>query len=201
MNILSNKWVKSTAVAMLALAASSIAQAHTGHATSSVFDGLAHPFGLDHLLAMVAVGVWSVSALPARKAGWGPATFLLSLVLSAMVGAAGVTVPYLEHAISLSVVVFGLMLVFARRGLPVAVGLGLVALAASLHGLAHGAETPESGFAGYAAGFLLTTTVLHLGGVATGLGIQRFLSKQTHWVTGGLGALVGGAGVYLLAQL
>lgn len=200
MKISRHKWVRSTSVAMLALAAS-VAQAHTGHGTSSFFDGLAHPLGLDHLLAMIAVGVWSVSALPARKAWWGPATFLLVLVLSATLGAAGFMVPYLEHAISLSVVIFGLMLVFARHGLPVAVGLGLVALAASLHGLAHGAETPESGFAGYAAGFLLTTAVLHMGGVVAGLGIRRFLSGQANWVTGGLGALFGGAGVYLLQQL
>ena len=200
MKILPHKGLKVVLVAMLALAASA-AQAHTGHGTSSFFDGLAHPFGLDHLLAMVAVGIWSVSALPAQRAWWGPATFLLALVLSAIVGAAGVVVPYLEHAISLSVVVFGLMLVFARRGLPVAVGLGLVALAASLHGLAHGAETPESGFMGYAAGFLLTTAALHLGGVVTALGIRRVMARQTQWVTGGLGALFGGAGVYLLQQL
>lgn len=200
MKILSHKGVRSISVAMLALAAS-VAQAHTGHGPSSFFDGLAHPFGLDHLLAMVAVGVWSVSALPAQKAWWGPATFLLALVLSAMLGTAGFMVPYLEHAISLSVVIFGLMLIFARRGFPVAVGLGLVALAASLHGLAHGAETPEGGFMGYAAGFLLTTTTLHLGGVVTALGIRRFKSQQTKWVTGGLGTLFGGAGVYLLQQL
>jgi urease accessory protein len=201
MNMLSNKWVKPAVVALLALAASSLAQAHTGHGASSFFDGLEHPFGLDHLLAMVAVGVWSVSALPAQKAWWGPATFLLALGLSAMLGAAGFMVPYLEHAISLSVVAFGLMLVFARRGWPVALGLGLVALAASLHGLAHGAETPDTGFAGYAVGFLLTTTALHASGVMAGLGIQRFLSQPTNWVTGGLGALCSGAGVYLLQQL
>ena len=74
------------------------AQAHTGHGTHSLMEGLVHPFGLDHLLAMVAVGVWSVSALPAGKAWQGPATFLLALVISAALGAAGATVPYLEHA-------------------------------------------------------------------------------------------------------
>lgn len=200
MNMLSRKWIRSASVALLALAAG-VAQAHTGHATGSFVEGLVHPLGLDHLLAMVAVGIWSVSALPAQKAWWGPATFLGALVLSAALGAAGFTLPYLEHAISLSVVVFGLMLVLARHRLPVAVGLGLAALAASLHGLAHGAETPASGFIAYAAGFAFTTAVLHLGGVVTALGIQRFLSRQTRWVTGGLGALLGGSGVYLLQQL
>ena len=177
------------------------AQAHTGHGTSSLFEGLVHPFGPDHLLAMVAVGGWSVSALPAGKAWWGPATFLLALVVSAALGAAGVTVPYLEHAISLSVVLFGLMLVFASRAMPVALGLGLIAAASSLHGLAHGSETPETGFAGYAVGFMLTTAVLHIGGVGIGLGIRRWLGARRGMVLGGLGALLSAAGLYLFGQL
>jgi urease accessory protein len=109
-----------------------------------------------------------------------------------MLGAEGFTVAYLEHAISISVVIFGLMLIFVRRGFSAAAGLGLIALAASLHGLAHGAEAPESGFAGYAAGFMLTTTVLHLGGVATGLGIAIALgdgrSGGAVWWRGGVSA-------------
>lgn len=177
------------------------AQAHTGHGTSSLFEGLVHPFGPDHLLAMVAVGVWSVSALPAGKAWWGPATFLLALIASATLGMLGVTVPYLEHAISLSVMLFGLMLVFASRSMPMALGLGLIAAASSLHGLAHGSETPETGFAGYAVGFMLTTAVLHIGGVGIGLGIRRWLGERRGVVLGGLGALLSAAGLYLFGQL
>lgn len=191
---------RATAAALLAGLAGA-AQAHTGHGTHSLMEGLVHPFGLDHLLAMVAVGVWSVAALPRDKAWQGPATFLLALVISAALGAAGVTVPYLEHAISLSVVLFGLMLVVAQRGLPVPLGLGLIAAASSLHGLAHGAETPETGFAGYAAGFLLTTAVLHISGVGLGLAIQRWLGERRGAVLGGLGAAVGAAGLYLFGQL
>ena len=191
---------RATAAALLAGLAGA-AQAHTGHGTHSLMEGLVHPFGLDHLLAMVAVGVWSVAALPRDKAWQGPATFLLALVISAALGAADVTVPYLEHAISLSVVLFGLMLVVAQRGLPVPLGLGLIAAASSLHGLAHGAETPETGFAGYAAGFLLTTAVLHISGVGLGLAIQRWLSERRGAVLGGLGAAVGAAGLYLFGQL
>lgn len=191
---------RATAAALLAGLAGA-AQAHTGHGTHSLLEGLVHPFGLDHLLAMVAVGVWSVAALPRDKAWQGPATFLLALVISAALGAAGVTVPYLEHAISLSVVLFGLMLVVAQRGLPVPLGLGLIAAASSLHGLAHGAETPETGFAGYAAGFLLTTAVLHVSGVGLGLAIQRWLGERRGAVLGGLGAAVGAAGLYLFGQL
>jgi urease accessory protein len=191
---------RATAAALLAGLAGA-AQAHTGHGTHSLMEGLVHPFGLDHLLAMVAVGVWSVASLPRDKAWQGPATFLLALVISAALGAAGVTVPYLEHAISLSVVLFGLMLVVAQRGLPVPLGPGLIAAASSLHGLAHGAETPETGFAGYAAGFLLTTAVLHISGVGLGLAIQRWLGERRGAVLGGLGAAVGAAGLYLFGQL
>jgi urease accessory protein len=189
-----------TAAALLAGLAGA-AQAHTGHGTHSLMEGLVHPFGLDHLLAMVAVGVWSVSALPQGKAWWGPATFLTALVISAALGAAGVMVPYLEHAISLSVVLFGAMLVVANKAMPVALGLGLVAAASSLHGLAHGAETPETGFAGYAAGFLLTTAALHIGGVLVGLGVRRTLAERAGWALGGFGAALSVAGVYLFGQL
>lgn len=189
-----------SAAALMACLAGA-AQAHTGHGTHSLMEGLAHPFGLDHLLAMVAVGVWSVSALPQGKAWWGPATFLLALVASAALGASGVTVPYLEQAISLSVVLFGAMLVLAHRAMPVALGLGLIAAASSLHGLAHGAETPENGFLGYAAGFMLTTAVLHVGGVGVGLAIQRWLGARKGLVLGGMGAALGAAGVYLFGQL
>ena len=189
-----------SAAALMACLAGA-AQAHTGHGTHSLMEGLVHPFGLDHLLAMVAVGVWSVSALPQGKAWWGPATFLLALVASAALGASGVTVPYLEQAISLSVVLFGAMLVLANRAMPVALGLGLIAAASSLHGLAHGAETPETGFMGYAAGFMLTTAVLHIGGVGVGLAIQRWLGARKGLVLGGMGAALGAAGVYLFGQL
>jgi len=178
------------------------AQAHTGHGTSSLFEGLAHPFGADHLLAMVAVGLWSVSALPASKAWQGPAAFLLALIFSATLGALGLTVPYLEHGVSLSVLLFGAMLLLARSAvLPPAVGLGLIAAAASLHGLAHGAEAPDNGFAGYAVGFLFTTAALHLGGVGLGLGIRRWLGERRGLALGGLGALLSAAGLYLFGQL
>lgn len=192
------------AAAALLMGLAGAAQAHTGHGTHSLMEGLAHPFGLDHLLAMLAVGVWSVSALPQGKAWWGPATFLLALVASAALGAAGVSVPYLEQTIALSVVLFGAMLVLASRAapaLPVAVGLGLIAAASSLHGLAHGAETPATGFAGYAAGFMLTTAVLHIGGVGMGLAIRRWMGHRSGAVLGGLGAALGAAGLVLFGQL
>jgi urease accessory protein len=196
-----SKNIRRAATAALLAGLAGAAQAHTGHGTHSLMEGLVHPFGLDHLLAMVAVGVWSVSALPQGKAWQGPATFLLALVTSAALGAAGVSLPFLEQGVALSVVLFGAMLVLARQPMPAAVGLGLVAAAASLHGLAHGAETPATGFAGYAAGFLLTTAALHVGGVVAGLGIRRALNERSGWALGGLGAVLGASGLVLFGQL
>ncbi|HCX81839.1 MAG: urease accessory protein UreJ [Curvibacter sp. RIFCSPHIGHO2_12_FULL_63_18] len=192
---------KNALLLIAACAVSTGASAHTGHRTESFMEGLAHPFGLDHLLAMVAVGVWSVSALPAHKAWQGPATFLLALVLSALLGASGVTLPYLEHAIALSVSLFGLMLVMAAKPVPKTFGLGLIAAAAGLHGLAHGAETPATGFAGYAAGFLLITAVLHVGGVGLGMGIRRWLAGRSGTVLTTLGSTLGVAGAYLFIHV
>jgi urease accessory protein len=190
-----------TAALLGLLVSAGAAQAHTGHGTSSLMEGLVHPLGADHVLAMLAVGLWSVTALPAGKVWQGPATFMLALVTCAALGMTGVTVPFLEQLIALSVVLFGALLVMGRLQVPVSVGLSLVAVAASLHGLAHGAETPASGFAGYALGFLLTTAVLHATGVAAGLGIRRHLARQSAWLLAGAGGLLGGAGVYLAAAL
>jgi urease accessory protein len=200
MKLLTQKTARGFGVIALGLLAG-LAQAHTGHGTSGISEGLAHPLGADHLLAMVAVGIWSVTALPANKAWWGPATFMLSLIVSAALGSAGLRVPFLEQMISLSVVLFGAMLVLSRLKMPVALGLGLVALAASLHGLAHGAETPETGFAAYAVGFLASTATLHFGGLTIGLGIRKYLSEKAAWVMTGLGTLFGSAGLYLFSQL
>lgn len=188
------------AATLLAGLAGSV-QAHTGHGAESLFEGLVHPFGLDHLLAMVAVGVWSVACLPARQVWQGPAVFLLALIASATLGMLGVSLPLLEHAVSLSVVVFGAMLVLSRRSWPPALGLGLIAAAACLHGLAHGSETPESGFAGYAIGFLATTTMLHVAGVGIGSLVRRRLAAHSGVALGALGAAIGAAGLFLFGQL
>jgi len=196
----SPRFFRAAAVAGLALTVG-VAQAHTGHGTAGISEGLAHPLGADHLLAMVAVGIWSVAALPAGKAWWGPATFLLSLVISAALGAAGLQLPFLEQMIALSVVVFGAMLVLTRVRMPVAGGLALVALAAALHGLAHGAEAPASGFASYALGFVATTAALHFGGVVAGLGIRQYMARKATWAMAGLGTLCSGSGIYLFSQL
>ena len=200
MPFLSQKSVRLAALTALLVSVGN-AQAHTGHGTTTLLEGLAHPLGADHLLAMLAVGLWSATKLPAGKHWQGPATFMLALVASATLGMLGMTIPLLEQSIALSVALFGALLVMSRLQLPTSLGLGMVALAASLHGLAHGAEAPATGFASYAAGFLITTAVLHTTGIAAGLGIRRYLARQATWLLAGTGTLLGGAGLYLAASL
>jgi len=124
-----------------------------------------------------------------------------ALIISAVIGAAGASVPYLETLIAISVVLFGVMLVISRIKLPVSLGLFMIALAASLHGLAHGADTPETGFAAYAVGFLITTASLHLGGVMLGLGIRNYVQQKAPFAIQLLGVGCGSAGLYLLSQI
>jgi len=179
----------------LALAAGT-ASAHTGHGSESLFQGLAHPLGLDHLLAMVAVGVWSAAAFDGARRWLAPLTFLTAMTAAALLAMAGVVLPFVEHGIALSVLMFGAMLAFAKR-VSAAPGLALVAAAAALHGMAHGAELPAgASVAGYALGFLATTAALHAGGV--GLGVA--LRERGAWIWRSGGALLGLAGVVLLAR-
>jgi urease accessory protein len=184
--------------ASLALAlAAGAAAAHTGHGTSSAYEGLVHPLGLDHLLAMVAVGLWSAAALQGRARLAGPALFMAALVAGATAGTAGLGGSLVETGIAASVVLMGVLLALARR-LPVAQGLALIAAVGALHGLAHGAELPAGGgFAGYAAGFLATTALLH----GAGLGLGRAVLGLQAWVWRVLATGVGGAGLLLLARV
>lgn len=188
-------------VALVLAGAALSAQAHTGHGTHGLMQGLIHPFGVDHLLAMLAVGVWSVCALPAAKAWQGPASFLSALIVGATLGALGLSLPFLEHAIALSVVLFGLMLILASRTLPGPTGPALIALAAALHGLAHGAEAPATDLAAYALGFLLSSAALHISGVAVGLSLRHALGRHNMLALSALGAMLGGAGLAMFAQI
>ena len=176
------------------------AHAHTGHDTSGRVSGLVHPLGLDHLLAMLAVGLWSVRALPTQRAWQGPALFMLALAAGAVLALLGVQVAMLEQLIALSVVLFGAMLMMSVHKVPAMLGLGAVALSALAHGMAHGAEAPAGGFGVYALGFLITTAVLHFGGVAAGLVLQKFMARKVGAVVVTLGSVLGLTGLYLVSQ-
>ena len=192
--------LRGAAAATLACGAT-LAHAHTGHGAPSFLQGLAHPLAADHLLAAMAVGLWSARALPTGRVWQGPAVFLFSLVAAAFAAQAGLALPFLEQGIALSVLLFGAMLVLACRGAtphPTR-GLLLVGAAAALHGLAHGAEASGAAFTAYAIGFLATTGLLHAGGLASGFAVQRLRASLAQRLTIGLGAGFGAAGLYLLA--
>lgn len=183
------------AAATLAVLAGT-ASAHTGHGTHGLVAGLEHPLALDHLLAMCAVGVWSVLALQGSQRVLGPLVFIVTMLVGAAFGVGGVPMPLVEQGIAASVVLCGLMVIFATRLAP-GVGLALVAAAALLHGLAHGAEAPVgAGLAAYAIGFVATTAALHGVGFALGLRLQHL--RRFAWP---VGALLSAAGLALLARI
>lgn len=159
-------------LAVFSLALAGPAAAHTGHGeTSGLVAGLQHPvFGPDHLLAMLAVGLWSGFVVPHRF--WlGAATFMAAMGAGALISWAGVPIPMVETWIVLSVVALGLLTAVSRRAQPKALtlaSLAAIGLFAACHGHAHATEAHGNALA-YMAGFLISTAGLHL----VGIGIAR----------------------------
>lgn len=186
---------RAAVAAVLLIASSGAALAHTGHGDAGGFTlGLLHPLGgLDHVLAMVAVGLFATHL--GRRALWlVPATFVAAMALGGALGMAGVALRFVETAIALSVVVFGIA-VALRMSVPTLGAMALVGFFAIFHGHAHGAEMPvDASGARYAAGFLLATALLHCAGILLGLTIARlgeFAGRRTAQVAGGAMALAG----------
>lgn len=172
------------------------AQAHTGHGAEGFAAGIVHPFlGLDHLLAMVAVGIWSVIMLPKAHRLAGPALFVAMLLVGALVALTGFALPQAEPGIAASVAALGALLLLARR-IRLIAGLALVSVAALLHGYAHGAELISGqSFAAYATGFMLGSAALHGVGLAAGNALQHLPT----WVGRTTAVLMGASGVVMLA--
>lgn len=172
------------------------AHAHPFHGEGSGFlDGALHPLtGIDHLLAMLGVGLWSAWAVP-QRAYRLPLAFMAAMAAGAAAALAGVGLPWVEQGIGTSVLVLGALLACLVR-LPVAAGAGLVALFALFHGYAHGAELPAAAHPFvWAAGCLLGTGALHL----AGLGLGRRLSGRGAPLLRMIGAAMGLTGLWLLA--
>lgn len=173
------------------------AYAHPGHG-SDFHDGWQHPLmGLDHLLAIIAVGL-----LAARSGGrtlWLlPAAFLGSMLLGGLAASAGLRLPGVEFGILTSVLVLG-ALVAAARVAPQRVAVGLVVLFACFHGHAHAAEMLEHGaFAPYAGGFLLTTAVLLAASLMGGVALEKFSRTRAVRFAGGA---IAAAGLMMFAGL
>ena len=157
---------KKVLVALALLLAPTLALAHPGHGDNGLLAGIGHPLGgLDHLLAMLAVGLWA-----AQQQGVGrwalPCTFVGTLLIGGLFGFAGLGLPGLESGIAASVLALGLAVALAVRP-PLALAIAATALFALFHGVAHGLELPEmSSPWAYAAGFVAATAALHTVGYA-----------------------------------
>lgn len=181
-------------LALLATAFSTAAFAHPGdHSHLGFAAGFAHPLtGLDHLLAMVAVGLWA-SQLGGRALWLLPLAFPAVMAAGATLGFAGVTLPGVEIGITGSVLVLGAAVALTWRP-SFAVSLPLIGLFALLHGYAHGVELPaQTSALGYGAGFVAATLALHLAGLAIGLAANRLPVRFAARTAGGAIAAVGAA--------
>lgn len=181
-----------------ALMLPAMASAHPGlpgH-THGFANGLAHPFsGLDHLLAMTAVGLWAVQR--GGKAIWMmPLAFISAMALGGMLGMAGLgQVPIIDQAIAASVLIMGIFIATATR-MPLGASVFIIGLFALFHGYAHGAEMPAtaSGLL-YGAGFIVATAVLHLCGITIGLAAHKTNSMK---IIRAAGYIVAACGIGLI---
>lgn len=185
--------------AILAVVMASPALAHPGHGdTSGFIAGIAHPvFGSDHLLAMLAVGLWSGFVMPNRV--WaGAAAFLSAMGLGAAMSWSGIAIPGVEGWILASVVAFGVLTAVSRPGQPRAMtlaSLGTIALFAMCHGHAHATEAQGNAL-GYLAGFLIATAGLHLAGIAMARAVANGAAARL--IQGAAGAAIAVAGVAMM---
>ena len=177
-----------------------LAFAHTGVGDAHGFaHGFLHPIGgLDHVLAMVAVGIFAANL--GGRALWAvPASFVALMAFGGFLGMAGIDLPFVELGIALSVVALGGAVALGWKNWPLDAAMALVGVFALFHGHAHGAEMPEAASgAAYAAGFMLATATLHLVGIGIGLAIGK-VGAHAPRVIQALGAVVAVAGMGLLA--
>lgn len=177
---------------LLTLFSSSLAFAHSGNTglTGGFLSGFLHPMlGLDHVIAMVAVGLWGVFL--GRPAIWIlPVVFPLVMAVGGALGVVGVEIPGIETGIALSGLVLGLAVAFAVKP-PIWVAAVLVGAFAIFHGHAHGTELPAAtNPLIYSIGFVIGTGLLHLAGIAFG--------ELSRWSWGKIAVRSGGAVIALL---
>ena len=174
------------------------AWAHSeGDVAGGLLSGFTHPLtGLDHVVAMVAVGLWGAQL--GQPAIWLlPVTFPVVMAMGGVFGIVGLPMPGVEVGIALSAIVLGAMVLTATRP-PLAVAAGFVGFFAIFHGYAHGAELPEAATPlAYSVGFVTSTGLLH----AAGIGIGTLIA----WPMGARAVRAGGAaiaciGVYFLLR-
>ncbi|MDC8756779.1 HupE/UreJ family protein [Janthinobacterium fluminis] len=182
-------------LALASLAISGAANAHPGHSHGAMA-GLMHPFmGLDHLLAMLAVGVWAAQL--GGKAKWLlPLSFVAVLVAGAGLAMSGTVLPMVEGGIATSVLLLGMLIALAVQ-MPAAAGAAMVGVFALFHGYAHGVEMPHLSTPWqYGFGFVVASALLHGAGVVLGNSLQR----QVLWLRAS-GALIALSGIWMSATV
>jgi len=169
-----------------------MAMAHTGNlGTTGFLQGFSHPIGgFDHLLAMLAVGLWA--SQQKGRALWAvPCAFVVVMMLGSVLGLSAVHIPFIETGILLSILVLGTLIAGAFK-LPAMVSVVTVAIFALCHGHAHGAEMHVSNSAiAYIVGFSLATAMLHLVGMGLGVLMQKVNLEKINRFAGAAIALSG----------
>lgn len=181
--------------------APTVAAAHPGHGeTAGFIHGFMHPIGgIDHILAMVAVGILAYQ-LGGRALWLLPAVFVAVMGIGGLLGAANLHLPLVEIGIATSIIVLGAAIASGIKA-PVVAAAAVTGVFAAFHGFAHGAEMPVAGSAAnYAAGFMIATTLLHVIGIAIGLALARVSQGYGPVLYRVAGCLVAIAGVAILAQ-
>lgn len=191
---------KPLALALPLMLLATQASAHVGEGINTGFaSGFWHPiYGWDHVVAMVAVGLWG--AFLGKPAIWIlPVVFPLVMAFGGAMGVVGIPLPAVETGIALSGVVLGLLIAFAVKA-PIWVAAVIVGIFAIFHGHAHGTELPEA-FSpyGYAVGFVIGTGLLHLVGIGFGFLTVSNAGRMAVRGAGGVIAAVGAAFLFGLA--
>jgi urease accessory protein len=159
--------------------------------------GFTHPLtGPDHLLAMLAVGIWGAQ-MGGRSIWTLPVTFPLIMTVGGIIGIVAFRIPYTETGIALSVLVLGLAIAFAWKPREI-IALALIAFFAICHGYAHGVELPQAAApAPYAIGFVVATGLIHI----LGIGIGLIFGKMYHGRVGrAIGAAIAAGGIFYLSE-
>ncbi len=186
--------LRPVAMSIGALLVPCVALAHPGH-NGGFAGGLLHPLtGLDHLLAMVAVGMLAAEVKEKRGVWMLPAAFVTALIMGGLLGIMRVSIPYTEAIIALSVLTLG-VLVALRVSLPFSIGVATVTGFGLFHGIAHGLEAGPHPYA-FLAGMVITTAVLHFSGV---LFVKKANGKVGNVLVRLAGSAMAIAGIVFLA--
>ena len=190
-----NRRILIAAAALIASAAPAFA--HLNPAEHGSFAaGFSHPlFGIDHILVMIAVGLWAAQ-IGGRALWVVPTAFVSMMAVGFALAVAGVGLPFVEPAILASVVALGLLVAMAVR-LDTAASAAIVGVFALFHGHAHGGELGSAGALAFSVGFILATAALHVAGIGLGIALQRLSgSGLLARILGGVTALAGAALIF-----